>query len=305
MPRYFIFVLMLSFCLNTLYAQEFGYNDVQLTNTNADDRYATYNKDGELILFESNRDGRWQIYTMDINGNAQQRIISSDANDRRPSWHPYKNMILFESDRSGTNEIYTYDLDTQSLKQIPIPLEGNKYYPQFNLNGVELVFCYEVSPEQMDIYRVHKKGKLLRKLVDNGHIIRYPKTSKRGDFVLYHSNKNNDQETDVIYTYSNLKHENYKVTFFKDDSKYATWPTQSNRILVSTIIEEDLNTYEIYTMQSDGSRKRRLTFNDNNDTLPHWSPNEINILVTREIDGHEQIVKILMKEPIEEDPDKK
>ncbi|WP_411768161.1 TolB family protein [Winogradskyella sp. A3E31] len=305
MSRHSILVLILSLCLNTLYTQEFGYNDVQLTNTNADDRYATYNKDGELILFESNRDGRWQIYTMDINGNGQRRVISSDANDRRPSWHPYKNMILFESDRSGTNEIYTYDLNSGSLKQIPIPLEGNKHYPQFNLNGVELVFSHEVSDEQMDIYRVHKKGKLLRKLVDNGHINRYPKTSHRGDFVLYHSNKNNDQETDVVYTFSNLKDENYKITFFKDDSKYATWPTQSNRILVSTIIEEDLDTYEIYTMQSDGSRKRRLTFNDNNDTLPHWSPNEINILVTREINGHEQIVKILMKEPIEEDPDKK
>ena len=88
-----IFTIAL-FMSTTISAQVNSYKEVQLTNTNSDNRYASYNKDGEVIVFESNRDGHWQVYIMDVNGNKQERIIVSESNDRRPTWHPYKNIIL-------------------------------------------------------------------------------------------------------------------------------------------------------------------------------------------------------------------
>ena len=48
------------FCLiaiKTTQAQDQGFVEVQLTNTNSDNRYASYNRDGTLILFVSNREG--------------------------------------------------------------------------------------------------------------------------------------------------------------------------------------------------------------------------------------------------------
>ena len=126
-------------------AQNSGYKEVQLTHNKFDDRYASYNKDGEIIIFESNRDGHWQIYSMDVNGNDQKRIINSTSNDRRPTWHPYKNIILFESDRTGKSEIYKFDLSSKIMLKIPIPLKGNKSFAQFAPNGKELVFNYKVS----------------------------------------------------------------------------------------------------------------------------------------------------------------
>lgn len=290
-------LLLFAFCvINPIDAQENGFKEVQLTNGDYDDRYATYNKDGSLILFESNRSGRWQIYTMDIDGKHQKRMIVSNANDRRPTWHPYKNIILFESDRSGTSEIYTFDVSSNTTKRINIPLIGDKHYGQFFGNGVELLFSYEKKPGEHTIYRVHKKGKLLRKLVDNGSMNSYPKTNKRGDVILYHSDKNNTNDTDVIYTYNVILKENSKLTLFKDDSEFGSWPNKTNRIALSTIIDKVTSTSEIYTMQLDGSRKRRITFNDMNDILPHWSPNDINLLVTREGEKYQHIVKILLKE---------
>ena len=242
----FLFIFNV-FLISLSHSQENGYREIQLTDGDYDNRYATYNKEGSLILFESNRDGQWQIYTMGIDGNQQRRLITSNSNDRRPTWHPYKNMILFESDRTGTYELYTYDISSDKTKLVNIPLVGHKHYGQFLGNGVELLFTFEKKPEEHTIYRVHKKGKLLRKLVDNGNVNRYPKNNKRGNVVLYYSDKNNTDDTEVIYDYNVILKENSKLTLFKDDSKYGSWPNIGNRIVFSTIIDGVSDTSEIYT----------------------------------------------------------
>ena len=92
-----------------------GYEETQVTSGSYDNSYASYSKLNDRILFESNRDGIWQIYVMDSIGAQPQKLVTSSANDRRPSWHPLKNMIVFESDRSGSSEIYILDLDTEEF----------------------------------------------------------------------------------------------------------------------------------------------------------------------------------------------
>ena len=292
-----LFVLLL-LSVTLVSSQSNGFKEVQLTNTASDNRYASYNKDGTLILFESNRDGYWQIYTMTIDGDRQKRLFKSRHNDRRPTWHPYKNMILFESDRnnSGTSELYTYNLETNKVKRVPIPIIGNKYFGEFAPNGVEIVFCFEDKPGDIDIYSIHKKGKLLRKLVDNKNINLYPKLNSRGGSILYFTDKNVEKDTNVILSYGIYSEDRKRLSYFKDHSEYADWPNKKNRIVYSAII--DGNTSEIYTMDIDGTSKKRITFNDSNDILPHWSPNDINILITGERNGNEQICKVLLKEPL-------
>lgn len=55
--------ILVSFISTSICAQDNGYQEIQLTHNNSDNRYASYNQEGELIVFESNRDGNWQIYT--------------------------------------------------------------------------------------------------------------------------------------------------------------------------------------------------------------------------------------------------
>ena len=293
---FLVFLCLITF--KTIKAQDKGFVEVQLTDNNSDNRYSSYNRDGTLILFESNRDGHWQIYTMDIDGKNQKRLFKSNANDRRPTFHPDKNIVLFESDRTGTNEIYTFNAENKVIKKIPIKLSGNKYFAKYFSNGVEIVFTHEETPNHTSMYRVHKKGKLLKKLVDNEVFISYPKPNRRGDLILFHSNETNLDKSEVINAYNVLEKEVLKVSFFKGISKDGSWPNKSKRIVFSHIGDNETSTSEIYTMPLDGSRKRRLTFNNQNDILPHWSPNDINILVTRQGEKYQQVFKLLLKEKL-------
>lgn len=291
--------LFYSFFIATCYcafAQNNGYKEIQLTKNISDNQYASYNKNGDIILFESNRDGHWQVYTMDINGSNQKRLINSSFNDRRPTWHPYKNIILFESDRSGTNELYKFYIETNTIQKIPISLKGNKLFGQFAPNGIDVVFNSENTTEDIDIYKITHKGKRLKKLIDDTYKNLRPRFSPKGNTIAYFSNENNIKDTDVVYVYNIFLKEKSKITYFKDQSNYPIWSHNGRRIAYSSSYNGEKT--EIYIMSYDGDNKKRITFNDSEDILPYWSPKDINLLITRRINYNYQIYKILLKEPL-------
>jgi len=280
----------------SLSAQDKGYKEVQLTNNNSDNRYASYNKDGEVIVFESNRDGHWQIYIMDINGNRQERIINSEFNDRRPTWHPYKNIILFESDRTGTNELYTYNLAERTLIKVPIDLKGNKMYAQFAPNGKELVFNHKVRDNNYNIHVISVNGKRRKKIIDNAFENTYPRYTPRGDAILYFSKKHTKKVNDELYVNNIITKEEKRLTTSTNQNNFATWSNNGARLAYSSTVES--GNQEIFFMNKNGLSKRQITFNSGGNTLPNWSPNNTNLLITGKRQGYEQICRILLKEKL-------
>ncbi|WP_242203638.1 TolB-like translocation protein [Aestuariivivens insulae] len=275
-----------------------GYKEELLTNTSADNRYASYNKEGTKIVFESNRDGHWQIYTMDKNGGHQKPLFKSNSNDRRPTWHPYKDMVLFESDRSGVSEIYTYALETNSIDKVPIALNGNKSFARFAPNGVQVVFSYREQASIYDIYMCSNKGKRLKKIISNKHMNLYPNFTPRGDNLIYFSNRNTQGEGHIIYSYNIITKNRDRLSYFKDHSEYPSWSNiRGSRVAYAAKVD-DMQQTEIFIMRNDSRHKTQVTFNNVEDILPSWSPNDINLLITGYRNGHYQICKILLKEPL-------
>ena len=294
-----LFLLSFLLLINSIvYSQEVGYKETQLTQ-DSDNRFASYNKDGTKIIFETNRDGHWQIYTMNIGGDRQKRLIKSNSNDRRPTWHPYKDIILFESDRTGQSEIYKYDLDTRKTSVILLSLHGNKTHAQFAPNGVEFIFNLEGTEKDFDIYIAHSKGKKPKKIVDDAFMNLNPRYSPRGDNILYSSNKNNERETDVIYLYNYITNERSRLSYFKDHSFNPNWSFDGREVAYAASIKDE--TSEIFTMRNDGIDKKQITFNNTEDILPSWSPNGQNLLVTRNLKGKNQIVRVFLNHPLEEE----
>ena len=292
---FYIFTILFMFSLKSV-AQDSGYKEVQLTNNDFDDKFASYNRYGNSIVFESNRDGNWQIYIMSINGNNQKRLINSTSNDRRPTWHPYKSIILFESDRSGTYELYTFDLSKGSTTKIPIPLKGNKTFAQFAPNGKEIVFNHKVNDNNFDIYIIFHKGTRLKKIIDNKYKNLYPRYSPRGDEIVYFSRKHTKNKDDEIYAYNIIHNTETRLTKMAQHNFSPIWSNNGELIAYTTSAEG--NKPEIYLMKKDGNAKQRITFNSDGNTLPSWSPNDTNLLITKNKNGSYQIYKILLKEPL-------
>ena len=292
----FICINPFSFSQVTDGPQTIGYKEVQLTKDKFDNRYSSYNKSGDRIVFESNRDGHWQIYTMDIDGNDQKRIINSSSTDRRPSWHPTKPIILFESNRTGTYELYTLDLTTDEITKVPMDVKGNKHFAQFAPNGSQIVFSLKESSKDSDIFITYFKRQKTKKYIDNKFTNLYAHYSPKGDNIAFFSNKNVQGETDIIYVFNIITKSRSRLSYFVDQSSHPIWSNKRGEIAYVASIKGDDN--EIYIMKIDGTHKHQITFNNTEDTLPNWSPNDENLLITRYKNGNYHLYKILLKEPL-------
>jgi hypothetical protein len=63
------------------------------------------------IAFTSERDGNREIYTMDLEGNAVQRLTDSPAAEENPAWSPTWTRLAFQSDRHDNWDIFTMRAD--------------------------------------------------------------------------------------------------------------------------------------------------------------------------------------------------
>ena len=63
------------------------------------------------IVFSSNRDGDWDIYSMDANGDNLLQLTDHPASDEDPACSPDGRRIVFRSERDLTPDLYVMDSD--------------------------------------------------------------------------------------------------------------------------------------------------------------------------------------------------
>ena len=73
---------------------------------------------GSKIVFLSNRDGNFEIYVMDADGQNQTHLTNNAAFDERPVFSPDGTKIAFLSTRDGNAETYVMDADGQNQTNV-------------------------------------------------------------------------------------------------------------------------------------------------------------------------------------------
>ncbi len=83
---------------------------VELTTGSADDRSPRYSPDGARILFDSDRNALWGVWTVSPAGEGTALGVlaydAAGAEIRHPAWSPDGKRILLSSDRGGTRALW-------------------------------------------------------------------------------------------------------------------------------------------------------------------------------------------------------
>ena len=66
--------------------------------------------DGKRIAFTSTRDGNYEIYVMNIDGSASQRITDSEERDDYPTWHPDGKHLVYVGEQAGKFDLYMVEV---------------------------------------------------------------------------------------------------------------------------------------------------------------------------------------------------
>ena len=240
-----------------------GYNFTALTNNKNFNLFPSWAPDGRRVLYSIYAADRLNLHLYDTATGRNSSMSSYPGLNFAPCWSPDGSKIALSLTKDGNAEIYILDLETKKLNR----LTDNKAIdvsPTFSPNSRELAFVSDRSGNPqvyvMDIY-----GGNVRRLTFHGSYNTSPAWSPRGDLIAYVSREeNNSQQIYVTDSYDFLP---IRLTY-EGNNEEPSWSPDGLHIVFSS---RRSITYELYTMNWDGTRQRKLT-EGIAAYAPDWSP---------------------------------
>ena len=145
--------------------------------------------DGDEVAFQSNMDGRWQLYAMRTGDGSIRRLHTSLGDDRNPAWSPDGGKLAFVSTRDGNDEVYVLDLASGSVRSVA-PHPGRDGHPKWSSDGRWLVFNRTFDPADKEgnesgIVRVRSDGSGYEVISDSPLIETFASFSPDGRSVVF------------------------------------------------------------------------------------------------------------------------
>lgn len=116
-----------------------GGEGVPLTDGLGDDRLPDWSPDGARLVFQSFRNGTWDLWSIASDGSDLKPITEDRFDDREPVWSPDGSRIAFSSDRSGNYDVWILDPTRGDLRRLT-EHPSNDFMPTWSPDGASLAF---------------------------------------------------------------------------------------------------------------------------------------------------------------------
>jgi Tol biopolymer transport system component len=230
--------------------------------------------DPARIVFQSNRDGNFEIYTMNLDGSDQRRVTRSPSNDFSPCWSPDGQWIAFASDRSRNWEIYTVRSDGSDLHTLTHG-EGSNTAPSWTPDGNQILFVSTRDAIYGEIYRMNTDGRRVERIT-------FVRAVKDSPVML-------PDEKTLIVTVNTKEHFSIASCTVGDSLLYPLTPVEENsqsprlspdgsRLLYTS---DRTGIYDLYVLPVKGGVPERLTSDTDVETSGAWTPSPGTILVAK------------------------
>ena len=234
------------------------------------------------IYFNSDRDGDFNIYSIDSTGENEAKLTQSQEDDVSPIISPDRDKIAFVSGSGKDKSINVMKNDGTIRSVISNATTGftsSTSSPLWAPNGKNIAYLSK-QPDRDQINIVQ---------VDGGGTIRL--TTLNGREIGDWSRQNNtilfsviEKESIGIYTRNPDGVNQFRVTETADYN--AKWSPSADTIIFLSM--RDGNS-EIYSMTSTGKSQRNLTNSEFNEHSISWSPDGKNIMFVSDKDGNPEI----------------
>lgn len=235
------------------------------------------------IAMASNRDGVWEIYLMDWDGNNQRRITTHNALSILPSWSPDNERMVYTSFVRGTSDMYIINRRGGGRTRITTNL-GLNTSATFSPVSNDIAFVGSVNGNP-DIYVIRDDGTNLRRLTSTQSIESTPEWSPQGRQISFTSGRSG---TPQIYVMDADGTNVRRISFQGDWNDDATWSPDGEQIAYTSRVGgrfliriASLITGESRTIAGEGSNEQ-----------PTWSPDGQWIAFQSNRSGKWQIYRI-------------
>jgi len=138
----------------------------QLTDTpEAWDSTPAFTADGSGVMFESNREGSFSIYRLDLETMEVTRLTGDEGAASGGKESPDGRSILFTSDRDGDPEVYLADADGGNVRQLT-DNDARDKYPHWSPDGKLILFESDRDGNR-EIYVMNSDGSEPRRITND------------------------------------------------------------------------------------------------------------------------------------------
>lgn len=231
------------------------------------------------IVFETNRDGNEEIYTMNAGGTNRVDLTRDPADDTDPRWSSDGSRIVFASNRTGNYQLYTMNADGSGVMRVTHDANDDRR-PTWSADG-HILFQSGTFPDRA-IFRINADGNGLQQLTpvssDNATVAAAPRggriafSSTRGDGTQRLYTANADGSAAQLVLPSPPGPETADVE--------ADWSPRGNQLLFVRFTFGGPLDSDLYVVRTNGSGLQRLTNTPARLELqPAWSPDGTKISV--------------------------
>ncbi len=238
------------------------------------------------VLFESNRDGDFDIYAMNPDGSGVVNLTNTTGTDIDPSWAWDNQSIVFVSDRSGNHEVWRMDPDGTNPTKLTDTAAENQD-PALSPDGGTLVYEEVLQDGWPEIFSMDLATSAVVQLTDANRQSEAPQFSPDGGTILFKSDREGDFEVYLMNPDgSNLR----KLTNTSVDDFDPSWSPDGSTIVFSSA--RATGREDIWTMNADGSGQSRLLSNTVWDWHPVYSTDGTQIIFTSDRDGEYELFRM-------------
>jgi Tol biopolymer transport system component len=236
------------------------------------------------ILFDTNRDGPFEIYVMNPDGTALTNISNHPANDQFAAWSPCGTKVAFSSDRDGPGtSIYVANADGTGVERLTSFVGQIDFDPAWSPDGTKIVFESNRDDGNRDVFVMNVDGSNQIRLTSSSAFDGRSSWSPNGAHIAFRSSRDGNGE---IYVMGSDGAGQTNLTNNTAEDNFPNWSPDGSRIAFSSL--RDGNS-EVYVMNSDGTGQTRLTFSAGDDGAPAWSSDGLQIAFASNRDGNFEV----------------
>ena len=245
------------------------------------------------IVFSSNRDGDWDIYSMDANRDNLLQLTDHMASDEHPACSPDGRRIAFTSRRGLTPDLYVMDSDGSNVVRLTRD-NFTERRPSWTPDGTRLAFSsFRNVVGDWEIYIMDADGNNLINLTNHKWRDRRPSWSPDGRKMAFDSMRDGGFNTPrhiFIMNADGTERRNLTADTQLTDSSAPSWSPDGRRIAFNSrrFFGDGFRT-DIFVITADGQEFEQLTHGVGSNWSPVYSPDGTKIAFASNRDGDDNI----------------
>ena len=256
--------------------------------------YPSIAPDGLSLVFQSNRAGRFRIYSMISSGGDARELTHGPDDQGGPSFSPDGKHILFASWRDeahgGGCDVYLMNADGTNTRRLTADGTDNSH-PHWSADGSRIIFNSsrttpiadrkDPAKERDDIFSMKPDGSDLQQLTHCDSICTYAYYSPDMKRIVYRKVTNTPglnwdlseaRRNSEIFVANTDGTSEINISNNAAFDGWPAWSPDGNSIAFASNRSGPENHGQIYLLRPDGSGLRQISTPPNSYVQPSWSP---------------------------------